>query len=367
MRGQSEGGRAERGRRASQREGTNRGGAKHAREAFRAAHKRLFGEKVAYFRDLRHQISAAQGTAPAKATDPKWAAFVVGSILFSAWLWHDQAFDQFFKGVVTKLTKAEPPQLDLIQWLQEDVLTSAGGHWTAEWFSGLLSQHEPGRSAYLQQCWERMFGVLRQTLPVGVRYMDPEVVFKKLGCAMEAVAKHQEWIEPAKPAKAHEKLQFKPNWRSVLKPRTVSALMVGGPPSYSERKIPEDDAQFQLLRCVDLCAHGPGNVVAFDADELLRLGHLPGDRQFRGKTVVEVLVMPQYVANLEITRDLAELAVSYLFHGDDTVKFKSVSRKLGLLVEQEASGARGGAAGDLAYSVSGARICLLYTSPSPRD
>ena len=69
--------------------------------------------RVRVVRCLRHQIAAAQKTAPTKALGESkevWAALVIGSIQFSAFQWNPEEFDEYatiakelgFKGVASK-------------------------------------------------------------------------------------------------------------------------------------------------------------------------------------------------------------------------------------------------------------------------
>ena len=135
---------------------------------------------------------------PPRRTIKKWVAFAIGCIAYTAWEWHGEAFDQRWRGAIAKLATAEPPEFALIKWLQTDVLrVTADGDITSDWHAGLRSRCRKGRSTYMQQAWERVWGVVRQTLPVDVRHTDPALVFAKLGSAMEAQAKHHEWIVPA--------------------------------------------------------------------------------------------------------------------------------------------------------------------------
>ena len=315
-----------------------------ASPAFRVAHRRLM-PKVQYFRDLRHQINVAIETGRKKAIEDEWAIFVAGSIMFSAWLWHKKAFHQYWERALSKLSEAK--QYDLIAWVQEYVLSAENSKFSADWFAGMFSDSTPGFSCYLQQCWERMWRVLRQTLPVRVRHMDPTTVHRKVEFAMAAVAKYHQWVTPAEGDREQEKWLFKEGWFDEFNSDKIPAkCLAGGPGNKTERKISEDDRSFRLLCLLDLKPYGPENFKIVDCR------NVPNHPALK-----KVYIVPMFAANLIITQELAEQATTYLLEGlpeGNDAAFEDASKKLGLIIKED---------GCWHYTIAGARLFFFGVVP----
>ena len=260
-------------------------------------------------RCLRHQISKAKEVAPKKCEGDKEtkgiaAWLVVGSIQFSAFnLWEGRSFHEYWDEVQARLVSMK--QIELLKWLKEYVLfwDNDKQRWCASWWSGLMCGRRPGMSTYLPQVIESLQDTLKDALPPNIRHKEPSTAVRKLGTAIEAVAKKRCWVEAASGSQEGQKWVLTDKLEREIQPQlfanyTFSPRFVNGKRLLTDHLLAEDNEQWPVLTMDDLIPYLLGNFKNIGVED---------------ESVDQLYVVPAYHENLEITTEMCEATRRLLF------------------------------------------------------
>ena len=304
---------------------------------------------VLYGRCLPHQIRRAKTEVPQKCTGDAelqgvctW--LVVGSLVFSAFrLWTLECFSEHWDEVSARLIA--DGQLALVSYVREWILFWDDRYqcWNAHWYSAGGSDKLPGESSYLQQAWERNWGVLEEILPRSICHMEPTTAVRKLALATETLAKARGWVLPAQGSSTHEKWSFVDDFEKRIRPEGIPPRYVNGERLLTEHLPTEDEEQWAIPTFHRLAEYLPSNQQMLECSGCTH----------NGAPVTALYVMPCFHADLRITEDLARAVKTILFAQDKRAR-RQAKKDVGVYVEEN---------GHTRYTMRGARLFFLGVAP----